>query len=451
MAGRTVTLMAIDDDPQALALIEAALARDELNIVTATDPEQGLAELHRLRPQIAIIDLRMPKMSGLELLDRIVEIDASVEVLVVTADDSAASAVDAIHRGARDYFTKPVDIEALQNRVDGLIAEALSRQHAQNLDRELIEAYRFGDIVGRSPLMLDVFARLRRVAPHYRTALVTGPTGTGKELVARALHRLGPVRSGPFAVCSCAALTETLIESELFGYAKGAFTGATQDKTGLFEYANEGTLFLDEIGEMSLPAQAKVLRAIQNQEIQRVGSPQVRKVNVRIVAATNRDLRECVRRREFREDLFFRLSMVEIKLPALAERKEDLPLLIGHFAALFAARYGKPIAGLTRRAEAALSRHNWPGNVRELENVIGYAAMMTDSAKIDAGDLPEYFRTSQPASDGAYPMVSIDEIQRVHARRVVEGVGGNKAMAASVLGVSRATLYRLLADDSQEA
>ena len=296
--------------------------------------------------------------------------------------------------------------------------------------------------------MREVFARVRRIAPHFRTALLTGQTGTGKELVARALHELSPVAKGRFVVCNCAALAENLVESELFGYVRGAFTGANQDKTGLFEHAQGGTLLLDEIGEMPLPLQAKLLRAVQEQEVQRLGSPMVRKINVRIVAATNRDLRSSLGEKQFREDLFYRLSMVEIKLPALADRKEDLPLLLRHFVERFAAQYGKPIAGLTRRAEMVLNRHQWPGNVREVENVIGYAAMMTQSSKIDVHDLPELVVKGAPggAPDDPYPMVCIEEIQRLHARRVLEKVGGDKVMASQILKVSRATLYRLLAE-----
>jgi len=279
--------------------------------------------------------------------------------------------------------------------------------------------------------------------------LITGPTGSGKELVARALHRLSPgSASAPFLVCNCAALAETLIENELFGHARGAFTGATEDKAGFFEMAHGGTLFLDEIGEMSPAAQAKVLRAVQNQEIQRVGSPAIRKVQVRLVAATNRDLAEEVREKRFREDLYYRLSMIELKLPSLADRKEDLPLLIREFMTRFARQYGKQIAGFTRKAEAALLRSSWPGNIRELENTIDYACMVCDSARIDVPHLPERLLRPAPAAApaGSHPLISLEEMDRRHARAVVAQLGGDKMEAASVLGVSRATLYRLLAN-----
>jgi len=241
---------------------------------------------------------------------------------------------------------------------------------ATQLDQQMVDTFQLEGIVGRSPLILDVFDAIRRVALHFRTALITGETGTGKELAAHALHRLSPVSDKTFAVCNCSALVETLFESELFGHVRGAFTGATQDKVGLFEYAHQGTVFLDEIGDMPLAGQAKLLRVLQNQEVQRVGSPAIRKVDVRFVAATNQDLRALVREHRFREDLYYRLSMVEITLPRLVDRKEDLPLLERYFIEKFATQYNKPIRGMTRRARALLGRRDWPGNVRELENVI---------------------------------------------------------------------------------
>jgi DNA-binding NtrC family response regulator len=438
-----ITLLAIDDDPSSLAFIAATLEQDGLEVVTAGDPEQGLAVARARRPRIVLVDLMMPAMSGMEVLERLVEADPTVNVILMTAHYSTESAVEAIRKGACDYLNKPVPPERLEERISGLLAEIRAGERARRLEEELLDASRFQGIVGRSPQMLEVYARIRRVAPHYRCALVTGATGTGKELAARALHELSPAASGPFAICNCAAVSESLAESELFGHVRGAFTGAVQDKAGMFEYAHGGTLFLDEIGEMPLAMQAKLLRAVQNQEVQRVGSPSARKVNVRIVAATNRDLRASGAK-EFREDLFFRLAMVEIRLPALAERREDLPLLLRHFTDLYARQYQKSIDGITRRAEALLYRHDWPGNVRELENVIGYAAMMSQSGKIDVPDLPESLQTRGPRETGTHPMVTLDEMQRIHTRRVLEQVGGDKREAARVLGVSRATLYRLL-------
>lgn len=437
-------LLAIDDDPQSLALIAAALKLYDIEVLTAEDPAAGLELVRQRRPQIVLVDLMMPGMSGMEVLDRIVEADPAIDVILMTAYYSTESAVEAIQKGACDYLNKPLAIDKLRARVDRLLGETARRLKASRLDAELLDTCRFEGIIGRSPLMLEAFARISRVAPHFRTALVTGATGTGKEMVARALYNLSPVAAGPFVVCNCAAIPENLVESELFGHTRGAFTGATHDQAGMFEHAHGGVLFLDEIGELPLPAQAKLLRAVQSQEIQRVGSPAVKKVNVRIVAATNRDLRSLAEEKLFREDLFFRLSMVEIKLPTLAQRKEDLPLLLRHFVDHFSGLYGKPIGGLTRRAEAALVRYNWPGNVRELENAMGYACMMAESGSIDAADLPDNFQRETTPEAAGIELVTADEIQRIHARRVLEYFEGNKLRAAEVLGVSRATLYRLL-------
>ncbi len=446
-----ILLLAIDDDPQSLEFVKDALAQENLEILTTTDPELGLEFVLRRHPQIVLLDLMMPKIGGMELLERILEADPGTNVMLMTGHYSTEAAVEAIQKGAYDYLNKPLSVEKLRQRVDQLIAEARQRRRTLELDRELLKVYEFEGLLGRSPLMLDVFARVRRVAPHFRTVLVTGATGTGKELVARALHRLSPAASGTFAVCNCSAIVETLFESELFGYVKGAFTGATQDKSGLFEYANGGTLFLDEIGEMPLATQAKLLRVLQSQEIQRVGSPAVRKVDVRVVAATNRDLRARVGEKEFRDDLYYRLSMVEVKLPLLAERKEDVPLLVRYLVERFATQYNKPIRGLTRRAQALLARYSWPGNVRELENALGHACMMVEGDLIDVRDFPDTLR--KPAERELVEdedLIPLDELQRRHALRVLARVGGNKKRAAEILGIARTTLYQLLAESGAE-
>ena len=446
-----ILLLAIDDDPQSLEFVKDALAQENLEILTTTDPELGLELVLRRHPQIVLLDLMMPKIRGMELLERILEADPGTNVMLMTGHYSTEAAVEAIQKGAYDYLNKPLSVEKLRQRVDQLIAEARQRRRTLQLDRELLKVYEFEGLLGRSPLMLDVFARVRRVAPHFRTVLVTGATGTGKELVARALHRLSPAASGTFAVCNCSAIVETLFESELFGYVKGAFTGATQDKSGLFEYANGGTLFLDEIGEMPLATQAKLLRVLQSQEIQRVGSPAVRKVDVRVVAATNRDLRARVGEKEFRDDLYYRLSMVEVKLPLLAERKEDVPLLVRYLVERFATQYNKPIRGLTRRAQALLARYSWPGNVRELENALGHACMMVEGDLIDVRDFPDTLR--KPAERELVEdedLIPLDELQRRHALRVLARVGGNKKRAAEILGIARTTLYQLLAESGAE-
>ncbi|MCI0628025.1 MAG: sigma-54 dependent transcriptional regulator, partial [Acidobacteria bacterium] len=313
---RAVTLLAIDDDPQYLELIVETLARDGLEVLSATDPQVGLELFMRCHPQIIFVDLMMPGMSGMELLELMVAADPGAEVILMTGHYSTDSAVEAIRKGACDFMTKPFSLEQLRQRVEQLIADAIHRRRLAQLDQEVLATSQFQGIVGRSPVMLDLYSRIRRVAPHFRTALITGPTGTGKELVARALHNLSPAGAGLFAVCNCSALTETLLESELFGYVKGAFTGATQDKIGLFEYAHGGTVLLDEIGDMPMAGQAKLLRVLQEQEIQRVGTPVTRKIDVRVVAATHHDLQVLAGQRKFREDLYYRLAIVELRVPA---------------------------------------------------------------------------------------------------------------------------------------
>ncbi len=447
----SIKLVAIDDEPESLELIEDALTQPDLKIETAADPDAGWELVRREHPEIVLLDLRMPKVSGMELLERIVAWDPGIDVILLTGHYSTDSAVEAIQKGACDYLTKPVSPVVLRQRIEKIMADARKRHRALQLEGELLETCRFGSMVGRSPEMLEVFARIRRVAPHFRIALITGGTGTGKELAARALHDLSPAGAGRFVVCNCSAIVETLFESELFGHQKGAFTGATQDRVGAFEYASGGTLFLDEIGDMPLLTQSKLLRVLQNQEVQRVGSQAIHKVDVRVVAATNRALRQLMTGKLFREDLYYRLSMVEITMPSLAERKEDLPLLLRYFLEKFSKQYEKPVHGMSRRAQAVLWRHSWPGNVREMENVLGNACMMVQGDTIDVRDLPDYLQKGDAGSivdDGG--LLPLAEMERRYARRVLEQLGGNKVQTAKTLGISRATLYSILRESTPD-
>ena len=405
--------------------------------------------VRKKRPHVFLLDLLMPQIGGREMLEKILEIDPRVDVILITRHYSTDAAVEAIKKGACDYLTKPISVENLRKTVRQLLSHAQLRQHTQALEGEMIDAFQFEGMIGRSPLMLDLFRKISRVARHFRTILLIGETGTGKELAAKALHRLGPRPSSPFITANCSAWAETLLETELFGCVKGAFTGATQDRKGVFEYANGGTLLLDEIGDLPLSSQSKLLRVLQNQEIQRVGSPIVHKVDVRVIAATSRDLHVMVSENKFREDLYYRLSMMEIHLPRLADRREDLPLLERYLVHSFAAQSNKQIRGLTRRAQAALSRYAWPGNVRELENVIGHGCIMAEGDFIDIHNLPEYLRVCQSpgtARDGKKEIISLQEMQRRYTREVVDQVN-NKVQAANLLGISRTKLYRLLSMD----
>ena len=443
-----VKLLAVDDTPASLELLAESLQQEGLAIFTSTDPEEALELVYREHPQVVLLDLVMPKLNGLQLLERIVDFDPSIDVILMTAHYTTETAVEAIQKGASDYLNKPVSIQALRSRVGKLVADVRQRQRALQLDQELLETCRFEGMIGRSPLMWDLFARIRRVAPHYRSALITGPTGTGKDLVATALHNLSPASSGRFVTCNCSAVVETLFESELFGYVKGAFTGANSDKMGLMEYANGGTLFLDEIGDMPLATQAKLLRALQNQEVTRVGSVAPRKVDVHVVAATNRDVEELIQQKRFREDLYYRLAMVELKTPPLNERKEDLPLLEKYFLERFSTQFNKEVRGLTRRAQILMAKHFWPGNIRELENALGHASMMTMSDVIDVEDLPQSIQRHDlwkeseadrrdSSGDPSDSTASFEDHEKGLLMDALARSGGNQSAAARILKISR--------------
>jgi DNA-binding NtrC family response regulator len=381
----------------------------------------------------------------LEVLDRIVEFDPAIDVVLMTAHSGTDSAVEAIRKGASDYLQKPVSISLLRERISRLLDEVRRRSRGDALENQILETANFEGMIGRSPALLEMSSRIRRIAPHYKTVLITGETGTGKDLAAHALHNLSPVSRGHFVVLNCSAVVDTLFESELFGHVRGAFTGAAHDKMGLFEHADKGTIFLDEIGDMPLGTQSKLLRTLQNQEVLRVGSLTPRKIDVRVIAATHRDLRAAIASKLFREDLYYRLSMVEIRTPALAERKDDLPLLTRHLIQKFSLQFRKQIRGLTQRAQITLARHNWPGNVRELENVLGHGCMMTLGETIDVQDLPEYLRS--PARDVVLPSAveRVDDLSfDAHEKRLLADAlalaQGNQSEAARALRIGRDAL-----------
>lgn len=444
------SVVAVVKDGECLALIQMTLEAQGIEVLAARDAQEGWDLIQRSHADAILVEAELENGTG--LLRRIAEWDPGAQVLLLTEHYTEEAAVDGVQHGACDCLGKPLSPETLARRVGEILDEARLRHETLELDERLLETFRFHGMAGRSPKMLETFARIKRVAPHYRIAMISGATGTGKELVAHALHDLSPVSARRFAVCNCSAIVETLFESELFGHVRGAFTGATQDRAGLFEYAQGGTVFLDEIADMPLTTQSKLLRVVQNQELQRVGSPEVRKIDVRVVAATNRDMRALVAKNLFREDLFYRLTMVELKLPPLAERKEDLPLLQRHFVEKFARSYGKRIDGISRRAQGVLSGHGWPGNVRELENVLGHACMLAETEFIDVRDLPDYLHRAMRGAVGSEPdLMPLAELEGRYTQHVLERVGGNKLHAAKVLGISRATLYRILRDGGNAA
>ena len=420
--------------------------------ISTADTEEALRLIKRGRCRLALVDVHMPGMDGYEFLDRALRTDPGAHILLMTGDYTLDSALEAIRRGAADFLPKPIDRAHLKKALDDVAMLYDQRRRVRVLEEQLLKDLEFHGIVGKSPAMLEVFDFARKVAPHYTNVLLVGSTGTGKELVARAIHQLSPVNQQKLAVCNCSAMVDTLLESQLFGHMRGSFTGATDTRPGLFEYANGGTVFLDEVGEMSLAMQAKLLRVIQNREIQRVGSPEVRQINVRLIAATNRDLRAEVLAGRFREDLFYRLSSIQIRIPSLSERLEDIPLLVQFLLQKYNSAYGKQISGLTRRAQTVLLQHPWPGNVRELENVISSACITATGGFIDLGDLPEHLQHPGPRSmgDDEWKPLSLDDVRRIHTQRVLEMCQGNRLRAAQILGIGRTSLYRYLKRDGYD-
>ncbi len=437
----------LDDDQEMVEMLQKMVEGMGYPVFGTTHAEEVLEHVRLGDCRVAICDLRMPGMDGMAFLDQALKIDPGVQVILVTGHNSLDSAIEAVKHGAYDYLPKPVERVRLKRTLDELAEVFIQRKRVRQLEEQLLKDLEFHGIVGKSPAMLEVFDQARKVARHYTNVLLSGQTGVGKELVALAIHQLSPVSNHRLAVCNCSALVDTLLESQLFGHVRGAFTGATDTRPGLFEYADGGTVFLDEVGEMSLPMQVKLLRVIQNREIQRVGSPEVRHVEVRLIAATNRDIRAEVLAGRFREDLFYRLSTIQIRVPSLAERLEDIPLLLHFFLKKYNEAYGKKISGLTRRAQTLLLQHPWPGNVRELENVISSACINATTDFVDIADLPEHLqKPGGPVGKGAetWLPLSLDEVRQVHIRRVLEMCQGNRVRAAQILGIGRTSLYRYL-------
>ncbi len=439
--GHALLVLAIDDDPGMLEFYKAALASAQVRLATTLQAVEGLEMIGTLSPDLVLLDLSLPDIDGMEVLHRIREQDAHTQVVMVTGHYSIETAVEAIREGATDYVCKPLNVEKLRHLVDQARELASQYARAEALEKELVNVFALEGLIGHSPRMLEVFELIQRYAPHFRTALVLGETGTGKELVAQALQNLSPRKNRPFLVCNCAALPEPLLESQLFGHRRGAFTGASEDQVGVFAAAHGGTVFLDEVGELSLAAQSKLLRVVEYGEIQRLGSPRPEHADVLVIAATSHDLNQDVNLKKFRADLLYRFNMVRIALPPLRERKEDVLLLCRHFLEHFNRQYGKNIRGLGRRAQSALLAYPWPGNVRELENAMGRACMLARGKVVDLEDLEGM--VEPPTAAAPEIPVTLRELERSAIQRTLAATK-NKVLAARLLGISRATLYRLL-------
>lgn len=438
------TLLIVDDEQTTRELCATVAQQCGMKALTAASAEEALEILEQSAVDIVLTDLKLPASSGIELLQRIRDLHPHIEVMVLTQYGTIDSAVEATRMGALDYVTKPFRLEELRTRLERA-AQAVELQQENRLLREQLRTRPgFGSLIGMSAKMERVYKLIEKVSQHEYPVLVLGESGTGKELVARSIHFSGPRKDRPFVPVDCSALVPTLIESELFGYVKGAFTGALHAKQGLLEAANGGTLFLDEIGDMPVDLQAKLLRVLQEREVKPVGATERRAIDVRIIAATNRDLETAIRSGNFRQDLYFRLNVVQIKLPPLRERKSDIPLLVTYLLEKFSGVQG-PVRTISDDAMRRLMAYDWPGNVRELENAIERAVALSSGIILHVADLPSNLQ--YPSSERAPQkdeLLPWDELERRAILRTLRETGGDKLAAARMLGIGKTTLYRKL-------
>jgi DNA-binding NtrC family response regulator len=453
------SLLVVDDEQGILDVVSRFARRAGFTVVACSGGQEAIEKLETAHADVAMVDLRMPDIGGLDVIRAIRERDPRCQAVLMTGYATVDTAVEAIKLGAMDYLSKPLDFARLEQLLTSIREEIERRRSILAIESDVAKRLEFCGMIGRGALMQELFGMIRRLAPHVRTALVTGETGTGKELVARALHQTGPRRDRRFVTVNCSAVVETLFESELFGHMRGAFTGAVDHKPGLFELADGGTLLLDEIGELPQTVQAKLLRVLELGEVQRIGSLDGRRVNVHVIAATNRDLRVEVAAGRFRSDLYYRLNVVEIALPPLRERREDIPYLTAAFVRQTSERLQKHVAGLTPGAERLLSAAQWEGNVRELRNVIERACILADDEFISERQL-SVTRSAAALVPVAAPLDGVRDattsdapapdkdllvtVERDHIQRALIRAGGNKKAAAKMLGLSRRALYRRL-------
>jgi two-component system response regulator HydG len=443
-----IRVLVVDDDESHAEAVAESLERVGYECVVAKSGREGLRLIEEQTFDIVITDLMMEEIGGLEVLAKAKRELPDAEVVILTGHSTVKTAVTAMQAGATTYLTKPLDINELRTVADKVSqSQRLARSNIE-LQKQLNERFGFEGVIGNSPLMHSVVARLRQIAPTFATVLITGESGTGKELVAKAIHNNSPRRYKPFVPLNCAALSENILESELFGHVKGAFTGADRDRKGWFEHANGGTLFLDEVGDIPLSTQVKLLRVLESGEIVRVGTNEPLKVNVRLISATNRELNEAVAAGTFRQDLFHRIKVVSVKLPPLRARREDIPLLIDAFLKDFSVSHGKTVTAISPAVRKALTAHSWPGNVRELKNTVESMVVIDSDGVLDIDDLTEDLQaTAPPGGDaaGTSPNLvghSLEEIERYYIAETLKLISGNREEAARMLGIGERTLYR---------
>jgi len=448
MANRSLgCILIVDDEANARDALDELLGEEGYDTMTAADGEQALARIAEREPDVVLTDLKMPRMDGLELLEKAKPLLPHATFVVMTAFGSIDTAVEAIRRGAENYLTKPLDLDALTALVERAMERSKLSAEAARLRERLDRRFSFGQILGDHPSMQRLMKTMAQVAPSRATVLVHGETGTGKELIAAAIHQNSKRKGGPFVRLNCAALADTLLESELFGHERGSFTGATGRREGRFEQANGGTLFLDEVSEIPMPTQVKLLRFLQERELERVGGNETIAVDVRIVAATNRDLEPLIEDGLFREDLYYRLNVIRLDVPPLRHRSSDIPLLAEHFLRRYARENERAITGFTPDAMRALTAYPWPGNVRELENAVERAVVLCTTDAIDADLLPRLDESRRKGGDGLdalIPGLTLADLERMVIEKTLDAVGGSTKQAAEILDISRRKIqYRL--------
>jgi DNA-binding NtrC family response regulator len=442
-----INILVVDDDQETRDLLREVLSEEGYEVVTSGSGEEALEIGKREFFDVIISDMRLgPSLNGLDVLRAYKSIQPESEVILITAFGSMETAIEAVKAGAFDYLSKPFKIEEVLLHVQRALGNRNLLRENRNLKRTLGSQLQISSLVGRSPQMLEIYKKIGMVADSRSTVLISGESGTGKELVAKAIHYNGPRAGQRFYAVNCGALTESLLETELFGHVRGSFTGAVDNKRGIFEEASGGTVFLDEVSEMSPALQVKVLRAIEEQEVRRIGSNQVIRVDVRIIAASNRNLAQQVEEGRFRQDLYYRLRVIEIDLPSLRERREDIPLLVEHFLKKFGEERGRNFS-VSPLALSALMSYAWPGNVRELENALESAVALNRSGTILPEDLPPKMRletrgSSERLEDIYAGLPPLDEVEKRYLAHVLKATGGNKAKTAAILGINRRTLYR---------
>jgi DNA-binding NtrC family response regulator len=446
-------LVFIVDDEQSISKLLSYWVKDKwkYEVEIFSNGEDVLKKLN-MRPDIVLLDIMLPGLNGIETLKLIKKYDENLPVIMLSAQGSIEVAVEALRFGAYDYFQKPIDMQKLEPALKNAIKSYDLVKEIESLKENIKKEYSFDNIISSDGKMQDVFKLVTKVLNNDITVLIHGESGTGKELIARAIHFNGKRKDRPFIVVNCASIPRELLESELFGHEKGSFTGAHQRKLGKFEIANEGTIFLDEVGELEVLLQAKLLRVIQEKEFERVGGNELIKTDVRIISATNRELKEAVEKKEFREDLYYRLNSFPINIPPLRQRKGDILILAEHFLKTFNGRLGKNIKGFTKRALKLIYEYNWPGNIREMENTIERCLIIAEKDTIDIEDLPSHLRTSDPAASVEYSgslfsdetIIPFEKLKEESIRHALKVTNGNIVEAAKKLQLGRATIYRLM-------